>query len=52
MQSQWIGLTTVHIDGEKIGHETAGCNLKSINGIEIKGKIVDIGFQVIRRQTS
>jgi len=47
-----INLTTIHIDGEKIGHETADLINRSINGIEIKGKIVDVGFQVIRRQTS
>ncbi len=47
-----IGLTTVHIDGEKIGHQTADLIDKSNKGIEISGTIVDIGFQVIRRQTS
>ena len=47
-----IGLTTVHIDGEKIGHETADLIDKFNKGVEISGTIVDIGFQVIRRQTS
>ena len=47
-----IGLTTVHIDGEKIGHETANLVDKSNNGVEISGTIIDIGFQVVRRQTS
>ena len=47
-----IGLTTVHIDGEKIGQETANLIDKSNNGVEISGTIIDIGFQVIRRQTS
>ena len=47
-----IGLTTVHIDGEKIGHETANLVDKSNNGVEISGTIIDVGFQIIRRQTS
>ena len=47
-----IGLTTVHIDGKKIGQETANLVDKSNNGVEISGTIIDIGSQVIRRQTS
>ena len=47
-----IGLTTVHIDGEKIGHETANLIDRSNNKIEISGTIIDVGFEVIRRQTS
>lgn len=47
-----VGLTTVRIDGEKIGQATADLIEQSHDGIDITGKIIDVGFEIVRRRTS
>lgn len=46
-----IGLTTVHIDGEKIGQTAADLICQSSDGADIRGQRIDIGFSLVRRTT-
>jgi LacI family gluconate utilization system Gnt-I transcriptional repressor len=47
-----VGLTTVRINGEKIGQITSELISESNNGVDISGRVVDLGFEVVRRLTS
>ena len=47
-----VGLTTVRINGEKIGQVTSELISESNSGVDISGRVVDLGFEVVRRLTS
>ena len=40
------------INGEKIGQITSQLISESNNGIDISGRVVDLGFEVVKRLTS
>jgi LacI family gluconate utilization system Gnt-I transcriptional repressor len=45
------GLTTVRIDRKRIGQEAVDALLARITDQPIKSNIIDVGFEIIRRQT-
>lgn len=46
-----IGLTTVRIDGEKIGRKAAELICRAADGADISGQRVDLGFDLVLRTT-
>lgn len=45
-------LTTVRIDREKIGQKASEALLKRITGQPVENNIIDVGFKIIKRETS
>jgi LacI family gluconate utilization system Gnt-I transcriptional repressor len=45
-------LSTVRIDGPAIGRRAADCLLARIEGLAVEERIVDLGFEVIQRQSA
>jgi LacI family gluconate utilization system Gnt-I transcriptional repressor len=44
-------LTTVRVDGSRIGREAAQCIVERAEGREVASHVIDIGFQIIERST-
>src|SRR5690606_24060219 len=47
-----IPISTVRIDGSKIGHTAAAMLLERAAGRTIKDPVVDVGFEIIDRQSA
>jgi LacI family gluconate utilization system Gnt-I transcriptional repressor len=45
-------LTTVRIDGSKMGHLAATCIMERAEGREVPQRVVDIGFSIVERETA
>jgi len=45
-------LTTVRIDGTRIGREAARCLVDQVEGIEVTERVIDVGFSIVERASS
>ncbi|NML15223.1 LacI family DNA-binding transcriptional regulator [Azohydromonas caseinilytica] len=50
--SLYPALTTVRIDGTAIGRHAARFILERVEGREVAGKVIDVGFSVIQREST
>lgn len=45
-------LTTVRIDGTRIGREAARCLVDQVEGIAVPERVIDVGFSIVERASS